>query len=67
MTSASDETPAGTTPGAGGTDAAFGSTVVGTKAITRRLAVNSPDALSRAKQDKEHLVLCRSVAWLPTS
>ena len=37
MTSASDETAAGTTLG-GGVDAAFGSADIGTKAITRRLA-----------------------------
>jgi hypothetical protein len=40
MTSASDETPAGTRHGAGGADAAFGSAVVGTKVITRHLAVS---------------------------
>jgi hypothetical protein len=42
MTSASDETAAGTTRGAGGADSAFGSAVVDTKAITRRLAVSLP-------------------------
>jgi hypothetical protein len=66
MTSASDETAAGTTHGAGGADSAFGSAVVGTTVVTRRLAVSLRFFVSRAKRDKEHLVLCRSVARVQT-
>src|ERR1700722_19905696 len=40
MASARDETAAGTTRGGGGADAAFGSADIGTKAISRRLAVS---------------------------